>query len=139
MKNKIAYVLLVIAVVLVVLSFFVANKKPLRVVEYDIYFEVIEGKVGVDVNGSLLTFGAVNAGTGSVRRSIVVSNDYSFPIEVKVLVNEEFADIIVANEGEEMIVEPGKNITAPIKLYVPVGYALGEYEGKARIEIYKLN
>jgi len=136
-RNNWIYVLFAIVFVFMALSFIFIENKSLQVIEYDVKFIVDAGGIGLDTDNSLLTFGQVNAG-GGARRNIIVGNSYEFPISVEFLVSKNLAGLVhVEGFYEGIVVESGKNITIPVKLDVPFDFELGNYSGKARIEIYR--
>lgn len=139
-NRSFVYVLFGVCFVLVAVSLFLVFniKKPLQVVEYDVYFGVINSGIGVDVNSSLLTFGHVNPGGGGTRL-VVLDNNYDFPVFFEFLVSENLLGLVNVDGGEHgmIVVESGNNVTVPVRLSVPSDFELGNYTGKARIEIYR--
>lgn len=138
-RNKyFIYVLFAVTLILIALSLSIiikkSSEKPLQVVEYDIFFVVDEGKVGIDVNNTLLTFGKVMLGGGG-KRFVVFDNKYGFPLEVKSFVSENLIGLIGTNSS--FIVESGTNVTLPVNLVIPSDFELGNYTGKIRFEMYK--
>ncbi|MBU0467025.1 MAG: hypothetical protein KJ718_06090 [Nanoarchaeota archaeon] len=137
-NNPFVYVLLIVSLVFVVLSLvFVFNSSKLvGVREFDVYFEVDVGSIGFDVNNTFLTFGQVNP-SGGGKREVTINNNYNFPVKVEVLVSENMLRLVDVESG--FIVEPGKNVSVPVKLNVPDNFALGNYTGKIRFEMYEFD
>ncbi|MFH1425392.1 MAG: hypothetical protein ABIG28_01515 [archaeon] len=133
-------VLFVVAIVLIVSSLIIVFKsvseRPLQVVEYDVYFEVATGGIGFDVDNTLLTYGQVTPGGGG-RRRVVISNDYDFLISVDVLISENLQGLFDVETGQ--VIESGKNKTILVDLDIPSDFPLGNYTGKIRFEMYKLD
>lgn len=136
-KNKI-YILFIVSLILVAASlFFAINKffeKPLQVVEYDVFFVVRGQGIGLDVNNTFLTFGQVNPGGGG-RREVIITNAYDFSIKTNVLLSRNLFGLIDVETG--FIIPPAENKTVSVRLNVPRDYALGNYTGKIKFEIYK--
>ena len=136
-RNKyiISYALLIIAIILVVISFFpTLSNKPLDTVEFPIEFTVVEHGGGFDVNTTALTFSLIAPGNAA-ERPVSLDNNYDFPIEVRVLVSENIVDVV--NVSSSTVVNPGENITIPVRIEVPQSYLPGKYSGKIRFEMYK--
>jgi hypothetical protein len=139
-RNKaFVYLLFMVSLVLVVASLFFAfgQKKPLQVEEVDIFFEVDDvEKVGVDIDGSLLTFGRTFPGGYGVRRFVNITNSYTFPIRVDVFLSESVASVIATDSNH--IIEAGEKKKIEFRLGVPENFSLGNYKGKVRFEMYRL-
>lgn len=141
-ENKfVVVVLFLISFVLIAGSVFLIfnsmNKRPLQSVEYDVFFIIGDrGSIGVDVNNSLLTFGRTFPGGPGVTRPVLITNDYNFPILVEVFISENVANVLELNFSYD--VESAKNLSIPIRLAVPEDYPLGNYTGKIRFDLYRL-
>ena len=136
-KNKFIWILFVIALALLVVSLFLVlgKEKPLQVVEYDVEFIVADMHPGFDVNGSLLIFGRTSPGGPGITRFVNITNEYGFPLEVRVLLTEDIAKALDTNSSYFFEVDEVRRI--PINLDVPSDFPLGNYTGKIRFEMYK--
>ena len=133
-------ILFSISIILIVNSVFLvlnhAYKKPLQSIEYEVFFIVGGGKIGVDVDNSRLTFGRTSPGGPEMTRPVLITNNYDFPILVEVFVSENIADVIVLDFN--YTVDSRKNLSVPIKLAVPEDFPLGDYTGEIRFDLYRL-
>jgi hypothetical protein len=133
-------VFLVISVFLIVTSvvliFNFVQDRPLQSVEYEVFFSVGDGNIGVDINNSELIFGRTSAGGPAVTRFVTIDNGYSFTIRVDVFVSESVADVLEINSSYVVGIE--KNVTVEVRLRVPENYEDGDYTGKIRFDLYEL-
>lgn len=136
-KSKTAvYLLLVITLCLIAVSLFLifGKDKPLEVKEFDVVFGVKENGVGLDVNTSVLTFGYVSRGF-SMTRNVYIEDGYNFPLRVDVLLSKNLMELIKVDTG--FVVQPGENVTIPVRLEILDDFPTGNYTGKIRFEMYK--
>ena len=105
--KKLVYILLVISILIFFISlagFFYGNR---TLETYNIYtnVNVTNGRIGFDVNGTALTFGVVGEGISS-SRNIIFTNNYDFPVIVKINANGgiksllRFDDVVRVELGE---------------------------------------
>lgn len=133
-NKKIIISLFIVFLLIFVLNIYIASKKLLQSVEYDVQFEVTDFGIGFDVNTTALTFGFLNAG-GSAERQIYVKNEYNFPIRVETELTDNLAQVISTNSP--IFIEDGADSFVTIRLSVPEDFPEGDYSGKLRINIYK--
>lgn len=112
------------------------GETPLQSVEYNIFFIVAEGGIGVDVNDSLLTFGRTYPGGPGITRPVLITNDYNFPILIKVFVSENISSVLYVNSS--YTVGQAENLTIGIRLEIPSDYEIGNYTGKIRFDLYEV-
>lgn len=129
--------LFILFLVLVLASLFLfVFSKPLQVKEFDFSFIVEEGIAGFDVNTSSLTFGKLSPGNSEVR-SVLIENNYEFPVEVNILITKEFMNLFSVESG--FIIQPRGTLSVPITLSIPENLDEGNYNGKIKFEIYRSN
>ena len=133
-------ILFSISIILIVNSVFLvlnhAYKKPLQSIEYEVFFIVGGGKIGVDVDNSRLTFGRTSPGGPEMTRPVLITNNYDFPILVEVFVSENIVNVLELDFSYN--VDSRKNLSIPIRLKIPEDYPLGNYTGKIRFDLYRL-
>jgi len=97
----------------------------------------IAENIGFDLNSSALSYGKLVRG-GSSTRTIFVENSHNIPLRVEILVSKEIAGLINYDIQSEVIAA-GEKVDVPVTLSIPTDMALGDYEGKIRIEFYNLS
>ena len=135
MKNKKLIFLIAILILILALNIYLSFRflSIVGVREFDAQIFVSD-KIGIDLNKSALTFGAVAPGGSSIRE-ITFENTYGFPVKVKVYGEGKIGNFI---SSFEKTVEVGKLETIKIVAHVPEDSDLGEYEGKVIIKIRKV-
>jgi hypothetical protein len=136
-KQRLVVFLVVVCLFLVAMSLYLSFSKPVAIKEFDVFFTVDRSILaGVDVGADALRFG--NVGPGSiVKRNVDITNSYDFPLEVKVLLSKDLVSLI-DTEGS-FIVYPMENKTIPVKLIIPLNLEDGNYTGKIKFEMYKVD
>lgn len=131
------YLMLLVAIVLISTSFFLIfnQRRPFDSLEVEIKFEVADTHVGFDVNTTSLVFGRTSPGGPGITRFVDMNNTHDFPIEIEVFLTDNVIDAIEVNST--LYIEPKKSLRVPIKLNVPENFALGNYSGKIKFEMYK--
>ncbi len=132
----IAYFLLVVSILLLGYILLTAHAIPFEVIEIDVKFSVAEN-IGFDLNSSTLSYGKL-VRESSATRTILVENSHNFSLRVEILVSEEIAGLI-SYDIQSDVVAAGEKVDVPVTLSVPADKALGDYEGKIRIEFYNLS
>lgn len=136
-KRGLVISLMAVCFFLIIFSFYLSFFKPVHVTEFDVLFMVDSGfAAGFDLGTDALRFGSVSPG-GSVTRTIDVRNDYNLPLRVDVSLSRNLIGLIDAERS--FVVFPGENKTIPIKLNIPKDFADGNYTGKIRLEMYKID
>ena len=139
-KNSLIVLLFLISAIFIVISVLMiinaVGETPLQSVEYNIFFIVAEGGIGVDVNDSLLTFGRTYPGGPGITRPVLITNDYNFPILIKVFVSENISSVLYVNSS--YTVGQAENLTIGIRLEIPSDYEIGNYTGKIRFDLYEV-
>lgn len=134
-RKSLILFLFIIAFSLIALTMLINDRKPIEVYEFDVVFSVInESKVGLDVNGTALTFGKVTRGGGG-ERFVVIENNYDHVIRADVYVSDFLSKVIVTNQT--FYIGSMKNVTVDVNLNIPEDFEFGEYRGKIRFNIYK--
>jgi len=134
--NFLIYFLMIVAIVLVFLSIYLVFRidKPIQTQVYDAYVTVDEKVYGVDINGSALTFGKLPPKSKGTR-TVNITNNYGFSVEVKVSATESIRDLI-SNPGN-ISLEPGENAEISLTMAIPEGTPIGDYSGKVKFELYR--
>ncbi len=134
-NKKLIVVLFVVSLVFVIASMFLPFSKPVDVKEFDVIF-IVDSSItaGFDIGTDALRFGSLSPGN-SAKRNVDITNNYDFPLKIKVLISENIVDLIRADS--DITVESGKNITIPVTLAIPKNFSDGNYTGKIRFEMYK--
>ena len=139
-KNSLIVLLFLISAIFIVISVLMiinaVGETPLQSVEHNIFFIVAEGGIGVDVNDSLLTFGRTYPGGPGITRPVLITNDYNFPILIKVFVSENISSVLYVNSS--YTVGQAENLTIGIRLEIPSDYEIGNYTGKIRFDLYEV-
>lgn len=133
-RGKWIVALLILAVLLISLSIFFIPEKPVNIKEFEVTFEVREEGIGLDINNTLLAFGALNPGGSSVRE-ISIRNSRPYPVRAKIIVSDNLEGLIITET--DYIVSSEEVKTIPVTLGLPVGFPIGNYTGNVRFEIYK--
>ncbi len=117
----------------VFLSFVYTESLPLesRIVGASFF---VSDHVGIDVDDRILAFGSVTP-DGSSTRHVLVRNEYSFPLFVRVGVSENLRDIVVYEES--FVLSVGEQRSLPFVLHIPRSYSFGEYSGTVRFIFYQ--
>lgn len=134
-KEKHTYIFfsVIILIILVIVAFFIEYKEPIAVKDVDVSF-IVGGNPGFDLNATTLTFGKIQNGMSSVRE-VIVSNDYDFPVEVKILASKNIAEFIQVKNN--FYLDPKEIVNLQVTLSIPDGSEFGNYSGKLRIMEYK--
>ena len=135
--KKLAFTLFTFAVFIFLLSLvgFFVREKPLQKEVFYVSVNVSD-KIGFDLNDSALTFGNVIKGS-SARRSIVFSNDYSFPVSVEVSVQGEIEEII--SSDKVIFFEAGEVENIPFVVTPNENMPDGFYSGNVTLTIKQTN
>ena len=86
----------------------------------------VSDRIGFDVNGTALTFGSILPG-GSSSRSVVFQNTYDFPLEGRVVVEGDIAEVLNVRERWRVPVDGETEI--PLSVYAGDGTQRGFYDG----------
>ncbi len=99
--------------------------------DYDMHI-TLEGKskVGIIVDTDKVWFGITNPG-GAASRKLVVTNNFTFPVVVKIFLYGKLGDYVSLSESNIML-EPNTFREIDITANMPHDAALGEYTGKVR-------
>ena len=103
-KNNLFYLVLIIAIisfVFLVIFVFLIKSSVLEVRTIGTYLEIIEGKkigVGFNKGEKVLNFSFLNPGS-SVRRAIILTNNYNIDIIVVTIVNGNIKEFIYPETG----------------------------------------
>ena len=109
---------------------------PLNSYEFVAQASVSSGGIGLDLNGTALTFGAVAPG-GTVLRKLSIANNYAFPIKIKVSSKGEIDALL--NYPSFIRVEPGEQASIPVTFVAPERFSYGNYSGSVRFLVLRDN
>ncbi|PIN88991.1 hypothetical protein COU60_04930 [Candidatus Pacearchaeota archaeon CG10_big_fil_rev_8_21_14_0_10_34_76] len=134
MKTKFYYFIFIFSIIVFLTSifFFIFNQRDIAFKAIPISVNVTEN-LGFDLNESALTFGNVFPG-GYSERKILFSNDFDFPVLVKLKAKGSVADLISFDESR--IVDSRNIIKIPIGIFIPSDAKKGLYEGELIIYVY---
>ncbi|MBU2589537.1 MAG: hypothetical protein KKA65_01105 [Nanoarchaeota archaeon] len=96
----------------------------------DIDFKVGD-RIGINLDTDKLWFGTVKPGA-SATRSIIISNDFDFPISIKFLVKGELEDNIAFSENN-VIINSKKNKEIRVTANAPRGMSFGNYSSTMKV------
>lgn len=136
-SRKLIIFLIITFFLLAAVSVYLFFSKPLYVREFEVYF-IVDSSVdaGFDLSTDALRFGSVGPG-GGVTRSVNVTNDYTFPLRVEVSLSRNLIGLIDVDNG--FVVYPRESKLIPIKLKVPKDFEEGNYTGKIRFKMHKVD
>lgn len=127
--------LIIICAVLIGVSIYLSSLKPIDFKEFDVSFKVDKTvSAGFDVSTDALRFGSINPGGGG-KREVIITNNYDFPLEIKVLLSENLQGLVSSDTG--VVAMPDENVSIAVKLAIPGDMEDGNYMGKIRFEMYK--
>lgn len=137
-RNKEVLGIIFLIVVLLFAVFFLVYplfSRPLEIKVLDAGFNV--GKnVGYDINTSLLTFGRVLAGSTGTRK-VLLENSRDFDVVANILISKSISGFIFSSS--HVIIPSNEVVEVSFTLIVPKDTELGNYTGKIKFEISKLN
>lgn len=107
----------------------------------DLFFEEeilvkfsISNSSGFNVGSGVLDFGSVIFGS-SVKRDILISNEYDFPLKFEISCSDNLKDFLFFEES--YIVLSGESKIISINLFVFENSSLGDYSGFLKIKAYR--
>ncbi len=131
--RRYALVCTLIGLALVFLSFVYTESRPLESQIVGASF-FVSNHIGIDVDDQIVAFGSLTPG-GSSTRQVLVQNEYSFPLFVKVIVSENLRGIVAYDDS--FVLEVGEQRPLPFTLHIPPAYPFGEYSGTVRFIFYR--
>ena len=135
MEKKKKIILFLVIIASVVISILVYPYfSPLHIEEIYMYITV-GNYTGFNVNTSALFFGTV-AKSGSSERYVVVTNEYSEELKVKINIKGELEDWTSLSEKKFML-EKNANKTVNVKVNIPPDAESGGYTGTMEIRFRK--
>ena len=135
MEKKKKIILFLVIIASVVISILVYPYfSPLHIEEIDMYITV-GNYTGFNVNTSALFFGTV-AKSGSSERYVVVTNEYSEELKVKINIKGELEDWTSLSEKKFML-EKNANKTVNVKVNIPPDVEFGDYTSTMEIKFIR--
>ncbi len=130
--KKLSYFLFFVSALILLVSFIVYLffSKPILVRDIYTSVNVTLDSGGFDLNGSALVFGKATLG-GSSTRSIIFTNNYSFPLILKMDVNGTISPMVFFED--DVIVNPHEMKKIYFSLVVPQDAQTGLYDGGINI------
>jgi len=132
-ENIKLWVIVFLLLVIIINFIWVFFSSPLKVEIVPVKF-IIGDRLGFDVNSSELTYGIILKGNSGVRK-LIIENNYSFPVIVRLYVSSEISDYIYSENN--LIIDKNEQIKLPVILRVPNDIEYGNYTGKIRVEFRK--
>lgn len=128
---------IVFAVVLAMFVFTIMRYWPywFGVEKYSVYTSITisNSSVGFDVNKTALTFGSIKAGNVA-RRGMIFTNNYIFPVVVKITTNGNISDLLDYDNPVYADVGETKNIT--FQVAATENTSLGDYNGYVHFKVF---
>ena len=138
-KNKINFNYVIVILIIILLSLFLYNifiiiNKPIYSKEFNVNF-VIGDKLGLTINSTSIDYGIMLAGTSSTK-TINITNEYNFPIKVKVLISPEIKGYLFSQNN--FISQPHETVQHSFLLILSPDAKRGDYSGKLRLNFFKV-
>jgi hypothetical protein len=129
-SGKIALVVLLLGIIFLG-AFFTYRaispfRRALKVEKVDVSFAIGEYG-GFNLNKTALTYGTITRG-GSAVRNVIIGNEYSFPIIVKVFASGSLVQFLTVEEN--LSLEPGESRKVAVAVQAPRDAEFGNYSGE---------
>lgn len=135
-KNRIYMLFIILAVLLIIFSFYLFLSIPVKTFFLDAYFTAGD-RIGVGIgNDKELNFGIIYPGANVIREAIV-ENDFDFPVRIDVSATPEIEEFLFISMNNE-IIQPGGESLITFNLVVPRGLELGNYAGIVRVDLRRV-
>ncbi len=128
-------IVVLISIFVLTFSYLSLKSRPIFAKEYDIYFEVKEGRAGFDINNTFLTYGILPPGGVGVRK-IDVENKFDFEVKAKFYISKDL--FMYSSFPLELRLIEGEKQTIEVSINVPKEAEEKNYTGKFRIEFYRI-
>jgi hypothetical protein len=133
-KNKaINLIVLAGAIILALFSLWTFSLRPVRVETFEVNFSV-GATTGINIDTDKLYFGRIIPGN-SAERTLVIQNEYGFPVNIKPRVTSNLLRYILVEEN--IGIEPGMTRKIPVNINIPLDTKYGEYSGKIKFYVYR--
>ncbi|MBI2632329.1 hypothetical protein HYW75_04970 [Candidatus Pacearchaeota archaeon] len=134
---KMIIIAILIGIVLLGVIYTVKSMNPykgsLKIEKVDVLFSIGDFG-GFDLNKTALTYGTITPG-GSSSRNVIIGNEYSFPIYVKVFASGVLRQFLTTEEN--IILEPGESRKVPLVIRASKESGFGNYSGKLEFVFWK--
>lgn len=134
---KLIIIAILIGIILLCIIFIFRAMNPyngaLKIEKVDVSFSIGDFG-GFDLNKTALTYGTIPPG-GSSSRNVIIWNEYSFPIYVKVFASEMLRQFLTIEEN--LILEPGESRKVPVVIQASKESGYGNYSGKLDFVFWK--
>ena len=132
--KKLAFVLAILAVLISMTGIILKIKKSaiLEKREYQARIEV-DNVLGIDVNSTAFTFGALKPGTSGIR-SLEIMNSYPFPTQIEILPQGDIAQFVTP---QTITLNPGEMKKIKIYANIPKNASLGKFQGNINVIVLK--
>ena len=132
--QKLVYFILALSVFFLVVSLFglYLNNRIVQTEEFYASVNITANVLGIDLNGSALTFGYIAIG-GAIERNIIFSNEHGFPVVAEIEVEGGIAEWL--SFDRVVRVEEGEEKKIAFTLSAPRGSREGFYDGNVKFVI----
>jgi len=117
-------ILLFLTIGVVSLLYFYITTIDIREVEMDLK---VGNRIGINVGSDKIWFGMVTPG-GSATRNIILTNDYPFPVLVKLMIYGDLKSYVSLSESN-VVLEPNTKKEVSVTVFVPSDMRYGNYTG----------